>query len=807
LPPGSRPRRLPTLDLSAITPLIIHSKDLLMLKNDLVQEMRSKKTYSEQDLELIEESFSLMINFHREKTHPESGERIAIHLLQTARTLAMWGANAVIVSAGLLHLIPLDKINDSKISEDVLNAVRRKKVLGNYLFAKLEGEITAHESRYLSKMCLIQEGGKNIWLLEAADEFTTLSVLSPTGNCASRSYHVTANILRWFSLNKIALVLEDIALLRLDKIEYERIEGIIEDANKRDRKAALDRLRLITELIGDELTKVGINFRVQIDVKSVASAKKKMERGDELTDASRFRFIIDGQKKQCKQAMIIIQSAMEQLDHSEIINGRANYIDGISIGAGFDKGRKPNGYESIHLHYAGEKYEPINVQIRTEEMHEWAEMGGAAHGRFKLLGIIKDGAVDQASQAQKRYLEQNRKYVIHNGTIYRLIPDPAKKNKKVNVLDLAFAVSPDHGLRCPDQVTIERASPLSGERTFLQLPFSAPLKNGDIVHFEKGKIIRRKPSQVATIFASTILELVLRHKNSLDPNALKERISFIAEKGKMAIDAKLLPWQASLRTHLLRILARENIKEGDIDSIYVLNSNERAAKYASLSGGSKQLYLTLGVNRDPIQVEQTVDNFMQEVSKSSLALAYRAGENEANLWMLVVDVPGILPSIIRDLVKTFGKNGFNINSLEAEPVTSRNFRNYSLVKINLRTKRKEIRSDLEEFSLSAVDIYKITRHKPAGRTTQIKIGFTLNRISPRLLLRFSEYLLRNGANINQSNIITKKGKKVAFAFTVSVPEKSAELYGKKLRGNLEKLKREVKWLRMDGREVEIETIN
>lgn len=750
------------------------SKDLIELKNDILDALREKERYAEEDLQVLEQSFDFMIRFHGKETLP-SGERIAIRLLGVARTLAEWGCDPLIVSAGLLHLASPENLQKENIDQRTIHFLQKKKALERSLFEPLKNkELTKEEAEDLTKMCLMQEGDRKIWLLEAADEFVILSSISETDELskflASRAYRVTSPILSLFDLDDIAVKVEDIALLRLDKEEYQKIETKITDANKRDRFKTLEHLRTLTGLISEELNKAGIEHRHNPDVKSVARAKKKLDRGEELTDASRFRIIIKGTRKQCKQSMFVIKKVMGDLGYTEFESERKNYIAGITAGEEYDLGPKPNRYESLHLHFRGERFEPLNVQIRTEEMHVIAELGSASHGRFKLNGMIKNLVIDEASVTRQRLVESGQRFGRYGSNLYGLVPYPS--SEKIKLIDLLFAISPEHGLRAPAEVSVERIDPETGEAARMKLPISAPLENGDRILFFK-KLRKVSPTRIRANLLSTLPALIahrLAREGGLDPAILKERSSSAATKGKTALGFEISAWRSQLRERLTSLLKKEgeNIEALKLETLFSL---EHAAKGIGVQN-EEGMHLAVGLAR---QREKLIERVMNIIKSSSTAAAYKilTDPSYVDLWLMVSDVPGAFFSTLN----LFKGRGFSLIRLSNQHLS----RGTSLIKARVKSRKKTIEEDVLPFFSEAKDLYESTRPPLEGiKQTKINIHLRLPRLDINKISRITEVLQKGGANIVSANFPPVLERRSLCSLLIEIPANSFERFKNRL---------------------------
>ena len=136
-----------------------------------------------------------------------------------------------------------------------------------------------------------------------------------------------------------------------------------------------EREKYVEEVIGilaSKLHAAGIGGEVTGRLKDFASIHKKMESQglalDQIYDVNAFRIIVDGTPEQCYAALGIVHSTWSPV--------AARFKDYVAL-------PKPNGYQSLHTTVIGPYGERMEVQIRSHEMHRDAELGLAAHWKYK----------------------------------------------------------------------------------------------------------------------------------------------------------------------------------------------------------------------------------------------------------------------------------------------------------------------------------------------------------------------------------------------------------------------------------------
>src|SRR5580658_8530033 len=261
--------------------------------------------------------------------------------------------------------------------------------------------------------------------------------------------------------------LEDLAFRYLEPEEYRHIAAALNE-----RRA--DRERYIEALCAQlraQLQGAGIEAQVQGRPKHIYSIYRKMQRKqlafEQLFDVRAVRVVI-GSIPECYAAL-------------GIVHGRWPYIPGE-----FDDyiaTPKGNGYRSIHTAVIGPQGQSLEVQIRTREMHEHAELGVAAHWTYKEGGTADPGyqrkiewvrrliEPQEGGDAERDFLEGMRSELFED-RVYALTPkgEVIDLPRGATPLDFAYAIHTSLGHRC-------RGAKVNGRI----VPLTRPLANGEIV--------------------------------------------------------------------------------------------------------------------------------------------------------------------------------------------------------------------------------------------------------------------------------------------------------------------------------------
>ncbi|MDX1439755.1 MAG: RelA/SpoT family protein, partial [Rubricoccaceae bacterium] len=199
---------------------------------------------------------------------------------------------------------------------------------------------------------------------------------------ATETLDLFAPLAHRFGLHEVKTELEDLSLKYIDSAAYQDIaEGL--KAKRRQRQKFIDRF---IGPIEEELQKAGFDFEIYGRPKSIYSIYRKMKRQDakldEIYDLFAIRIILNSEGKKgredCWRVYSILTDLYQPLPE--------RFRDFVSV-------PKSNGYQSLHTTVLGPEGKPVEIQIRTAEMHEIAERGVAAHYKYKEdPGASGDGA-------------------------------------------------------------------------------------------------------------------------------------------------------------------------------------------------------------------------------------------------------------------------------------------------------------------------------------------------------------------------------------------------------------------------------
>lgn len=339
---------------------------------DDVREVASRYITKKEDFDLINHAYDYIMIKHKDQKR-KSGEPYTNHLIWVAYILATLQTGPKTITAGLLH----DVMEDCDVSreemienfgEEVTSLVEGVTKISKMPF-KDEADVYAENHR---KIYIAMAKDIRVILIKFADRLHNMRTLQfmpseKQKRISRETLEVYTPIAHRLGLSDIKTELEDLALSYLDPIAYHDIARLLQ-TKQDERKESVDKMMKEVENL---LKENHYQYRILGRAKSIYSIYKKMfkkhKRFDELYDLYALRIILQN-KLDCYSVLGLIH------DHYRPIPGR--FKDYIAM-------PKPNMYQSLHTSVIGEDGNTFEIQIRTEEMDELAELGVAAHWRYK----------------------------------------------------------------------------------------------------------------------------------------------------------------------------------------------------------------------------------------------------------------------------------------------------------------------------------------------------------------------------------------------------------------------------------------
>lgn len=343
-----------------------------------------------------------------------------------------------------------------------------------------------HQIDNIRKMLLAMVDDVRVVLIKLADRLCMLRSAAPMPTdmrhqIATEAMEIYAPLANRLGIGAIKWEMEDLAFRHLHPEEYKEIaKGLKAKRLDRDRYVNL----IVDELNNDTKT-LGIeHFAVYGRSKHIHSIYRKMKRKnvslEEIYDATAVRILVDT-NEQCYELLGLVHSLWKQVP--------AEFDDYIA-------NPKANGYQSLHTAVIGPEERAFEVQIRTFKMHDQAEMGVAAHWKYKEGAVQHKASHERKIEWLREVLAWHRDMATNRGIatsietefledrVYVFTPDGDVLDlpQGVTTLDFAYHVHSEVGHRC-------RGAKVNGRI----VPLSYALKTGDKIEILTGKIA--KPSR------------------------------------------------------------------------------------------------------------------------------------------------------------------------------------------------------------------------------------------------------------------------------------------------------------------------
>lgn len=346
---------------------------------------------------------------------------------------------------------------------------------GNAGLAAPMAQTAAAQTESVRKMLLAFSRDLRVVMLRLASRLQTLrhfaaSKLPVPQGLAAEALQVFAPLANRLGIWEIKWEMEDLSFRFLEPDTYKQIAKLL-DEKRAQREASVESLRQQLEA---ELTGQNIRATVQGRPKHIYSIVKKM-RGkslgfDQVYDIRALRIIV-GSVPECYAALSWV--------HSQYTPVTEEFDDYIAK-------PKPNGYQSLHTVVRDAAGLPIEVQVRTQAMHDHAELGVAAHWAYKEAGAkgyaggvtasseydAKIAVLRQLLAWERDLSEEAQGAAVFDDRIYVLTPDAAivELPQGATAVDFAYSVHTSLGHRC-------RGAKVDGA----MVPLNTPLKNGQTV--------------------------------------------------------------------------------------------------------------------------------------------------------------------------------------------------------------------------------------------------------------------------------------------------------------------------------------
>ncbi|KQC33746.1 MFS transporter [Nonlabens sp. YIK11] len=575
----------------------------------------SYQALSNDDKKLIRKAFDIAVEAHAPQRR-KSGEAYIFHPIAVAKIVAKQiGLDATAIAAALLH----DVVEDTQYTladiEELFNPTIARIVDGltKIMHLKNEADISSQAENF-RKMLLTLNDDVRVIIIKIADRLhnmQTMDSMPPAKQVkiASETLYIYAPIAHRLGLYNIKTELEDLGLKYTEPEVFDDIQKSIKES-KEQQDAYIKQFSCI---IDDSLEKEGLEYYIKGRPKSVFSIRRKMLKQnvsfDEVYDKFAVRIVFRSDRANEKFLAWKIYSVVT--DHF-----RPNPVrlrDWISS-------PKSTGYEALHITVMGPDGRWVEVQIRSERMHEIAEKGYAAHYKYKQ-GNQEDGLDEWLNRLQEAlensesnaidFVEQF-KLNLYSKEIFVFTPKGELKSlpKGATPLDFAFAIHTEVGLHT-------RGARVNGKL----VPLSHTLNSGDQVDIITSD--NQKPTKNWLDYATTA------RARSKIKSALKEDQKDVAAEGKVILTRKLKSQKIKLDENTVNEMVTFFKMKTSQDLFYRVGlgsiDNKMIKDYANSRSNALYSFFKSKMRKK----EENVDLYKEEVTQKYDELVF--GKEQASL--------------------------------------------------------------------------------------------------------------------------------------------------------------------------------
>ena len=431
--------------------------------NDIIDAMIQR--HPQEDVDLLYKAYVYSAKVHQGQIR-KSGEAYLTHPIAVAHQLALMGMDSQTIAAGLLH----DTVEDTWATQDDV-----EDNFGPEVAALVAGvtklsqfEIQSKQKRQIEsfrKLILASITDPRVIVVKLADRLHNMQTLGvmraeKRERIAYETLNIYAPIAHRLGMQSVADDLEDLSFAAIDPDEYERIRAFRETVVEQSAEEQEQVIASLSEVVATN----EIAHEIAGRIKHIYSIHKKMQREAvelrDVYDLIAYRIVVDT-VADCYAVLGIVHALWRP------VQGR--FKDYIAV-------PKINGYQSLHTTVFGENQTLLEIQVRTTQMHRFAEQGIAAHWAYK------EGS--NAPLAQIEYFRTMRQMLdatdgtdragdffdtvkekLRAGHIIVFTPkgDTVELPDGATALDFAFKIHSEVGLHCSGAIVNGRWVPIRQE--------------------------------------------------------------------------------------------------------------------------------------------------------------------------------------------------------------------------------------------------------------------------------------------------------------------------------------------------------
>lgn len=492
--------------------------------NDILDKVSTYNDLSSNDVDLIKKAYIYSAKVHAGQKRV-SGEPYLSHPLEVSSILADLRLDVSTIATGLLH----DTVEDTLATLDDV-----EKLFGNDIAFLVDGTTKISKLQYVSNLETQAESFRKLFLATAKDirvvlikladrlhNMRTLKYLEENKRkrISEETMNIYAPLAHRLGINWIYTELEDLSFQHFNEKDFKKVSKLVSNKKKEWRNY----LNKVNTTLSDKLRDLNINAEVTGRFKHNYGIYRKMKLQsldiDKVYDVLAFRIITDNENS-CYQALGAVHNIWTP------VPGR--FKDYIAL-------PKTNGYRSLHTTVLGPLNEQVEIQIRTKDMHEYAEYGVAAHWNYKdstngntshemytsLRKLVEHKDIEDPTE----FLEAIKGELISN-VLYVFTPegDLVELPDGATPVDFAYSihseigdhcksalvnrslVSLDHGLKTGDTVEIITSNDQSPNRDWLSFVITSKAKT------KIRSWLRNKENQKSEEIGRMITERKLKEK-------------------------------------------------------------------------------------------------------------------------------------------------------------------------------------------------------------------------------------------------------------------------------------------------------
>ena len=451
----------------------------MLNREDLIKKVKNYNKFL--NPETLSKAYTFALNAHKDQKR-DSGDPYSIHPVAVADILTDLKLDSATIATGLLH----DTIEDTKTTYKTVEKEFGKEVAdlvdGVTKISELEGKVIENsKAENIRKLILATSKDIRVLLVKLADRLHNMRTLNSISDedrrkrIAKETMEIYAPLSDRMGMNHIRDELEDLSFQKLNP-EARNLVAERLSVNKIDRDNSFNEISKKFTIV---LENNGMNAKIVGREKTPFSIWRKMQSRrvslEQLTDIIGFRIIVNDVSS-CYKVLGILHS-----NWSTIPGKFKDYISTPKI----------NNYKSIHTAIIGPNKERVEIQIRTKEMHEFAERGIASHWIYKSsekvsrlalqeYGWLRDLVEIMEKDTNPEHFLEYTKLQMFQDNVFCFTPkgEVIKLPRGATPIDFAYAVHTKIGDSLSSCEINGRGSPVQ-----------SILKNGDMVNIKGSKNI------------------------------------------------------------------------------------------------------------------------------------------------------------------------------------------------------------------------------------------------------------------------------------------------------------------------------